>query len=310
MQVTESVAKLFGLPGVPASAKITIDRAAPSNCPAVDPQASFTGESVKLLLLWFDGIGCDTILVPGSIGTTLVEQFAARVHVGIYRVSRRDPDYLQTITTMMTESQKRSVLCMIDEADFLDPEFAFLQPTPATGLDQLVDRHEFTNAATGSTIVAGSGLRMAVVVSDSKLYHDTGSRNIVGYNGPCGNDALQASALFLDAAVLSASPFARHLLPDIVVALILTANEMRARFTCGQLKTLMTPRVLLQWAHFIQNRPWRADTLDAIIHLVKKSLAFVLLDRCSSSDQAAVYRIVEKHLLNVYKANLPAGATY
>lgn len=271
--------------------------------------------------------------------SSLGEQFCARLGLGLYRVACHGrmefPELIgghrlasevgpQGEVSIKPASKWEALLIAIKSLTGLGPrmiwvdgpvvramregcvvlldEFNFLHPTVFGGLNTILDAATFTIPETGETISAARGFRIMLTGNgvdggaDAVLYRGISKVNIAGLDRPCGMRVKYNSPTEDAAIILAAHPQISPVIIDVMVKL---AEKVREGFASGQMETVISTRKLVQWASLIEARPWKNDTANDILELLKKTLDFALLDVRPPQEQEAIHTMLDTFLRQV-----------
>lgn len=203
MKVVKKLKDLFNI-DVPDTATIEAEDLPPESTPTIQKNYFFIKDMVKKLILWNDGIGGHSLILTGPTGcgkSSLVEQFCARLGLGVYRVPCHGRLEFQELVggyrladkVHVAEEEGRplakvgkweALLIALKNLSGVGPkmiwvdgpvvkamregcvvmldEFNFLHPTVFGGLNTILDGATFTIPETGETVIAQDGFRVAL----------------------------------------------------------------------------------------------------------------------------------------------------
>jgi cobaltochelatase CobS len=203
MKVTKKLKDVFNL-DVPDTVPIEVEDQPPQTTPKPLKGYFFNKETIKRLLLWINGIAGPSIILTGPTGcgkSSVIEQFCARLGIGVYRVPCHGRMEFQELIGgfRLADEVKRAedegkplakigkwealivalknlsgigpkmiwidgpvIRAMREGCVVLLDEFNFLHPTVFGGLNSILDAASFVVPETGEIITAQAGFRVAM----------------------------------------------------------------------------------------------------------------------------------------------------
>jgi cobaltochelatase CobS len=291
--------------------------------PAEEASYQFRDELVRRLLLWHGGIAGRNLLVQGPTGSgksSLIEQFANRMGIAVYRVPCHGRSEFSDFTGQLVIKQDGSTefvlgalpLAMKTGGVILFDEINFLPPSVSGALNTLLDGGPLLLPETGEVIEPHPAFRVAATgnavdqCDDASLYRGTQRMNLamlqrflmakVGYLSPME-----------EAVVLN--KVAPRLPPQLIQSLVTTAEDVREAFLKGDIETVLSTRTMVKMSRVLEAR--LPLVMKNTMEEAKFALRFTLLDGVKAEDAKAIEGTLERRgvpdLSNVQATSIPAN---
>lgn len=320
-RTTVSIAKLFGVPGIPEKHKIEINKERTHFVPKVEDEYQFRKELLSDLLAWYmlSRDSREGMLLTGPTGSgksSVIKQIAARMNLPVQHAvghARMELDELIGTKTIMdgdivwedgplTTALRYGHIFLLDEFDLIDPGVI-------TGLNGVVE---------GSALVLGANGGEVVEPHQDFRFVITGNTNGAGDANGLYQGTLQQNAAMMDRVWVVEVGYPD---PDqelkiltvkfpkmptqIVTKMIEVANEVRGLFmgdpegsssqqgSGGQIEVTMSTRTLTRWVQlssFFQSKA--LDNINPFEYALDRALA----NRASPETKVALREIVQRHL--------------
>jgi len=301
-----SIAKTFGLEGIPEELTTTGFAERTPFVPALDPDYQFRKELLSDVLAWYTLGGIEGLYLTGPTGSgksTIITQVAARLNIPVQRVTAHSrletPELvghyalvngsMSFVDGPLTTAMREGHWFLLDEIDLLDPATAaglngIVEGAPLVipekGGEMVVPAPGFSFIATGNTAGAGD---------QTGLYQGTMRQNLafldrfwmveVGYSEP----GLEYEILAKVAPGIPA---------EIRNGMVAYANEVRKLFVAGQLEVTLSTRTLVRWAKLSEFfRPMSAQGINPLKHALDRALSFRAEPETRSSLSEIAQRI-------------------
>lgn len=274
--------------------------------PACEPAYQFRDELVRRLLLWHGGVAGRNLLVQGPTGSgksSLIEQFANRMGIAVYRVPCHGRTEFSDFTGQLVIKQDGSTefvhgalpLAMKAGGVILFDEINFLPPSVSGALNTVLDGGPLLLPETGEVIEPHANFRVAATGNavdqgdDVALYRGTQRMNLamlqrflvakVGYLTPME-----------EAVVLNKA--APKLPPQLIESLVTTAEDVRDAFMKGDIETVLSTRTMVKMSRILEAR--LPLVIKSTMEETKFALRFVLLDGVKVEDAKAIEGTLER----------------
>ncbi|TYO96749.1 cobaltochelatase CobS [Geothermobacter ehrlichii] len=300
-----SIAKTFGLEGIPEELTVRGYAERTPFVPAIDPDYQFRKDLLSDILAWHMLGGIEGLYLTGPTGSgksTLVTQVAARLNIPVHRVTAHSrletPELvghhalvngsMTFVDGPLTTAMREGHWFLLDEIDLLDPATAaglngIVEGSPLVipekGGEMVVPAPGFCFIATGNT--AGSG-------DQTGLYQGTLRQNLafmdrfwmveVGYPEEEQERTILAKA-------------APGIPEEIRSGMIAYATEVRKLFMAGQIEVTLSTRTLVRWARLAEFfRPLASQGKNPLHHALERAFTF----RASPETRDALAEIAQR----------------
>ena len=274
--------------------------------PAEESSYQFRDELVRRLLLWHGGIAGRNLLVQGPTGSgksSLIEQFANRMGIAVYRVPCHGRSEFSDFTGQLVIKQDGSTefvhgalpLAMKTGGVILFDEINFLPPSVSGALNTVLDGGPLLLPETGEVIEPHASFRVAATGNavdqgdDASLYRGTQRMNLamlqrflmakVGYLTPME-----------EAVVLN--KVAPRLPSQLIQSLVKTADDVREAFLKGDIETVLSTRTMVKMSRVLEAR--LPLVMKNAMEETKFALRFTLLDGVKAEDAKAIEGTLER----------------
>lgn len=274
--------------------------------PAVESSYQFRDELVRRLLLWHGGIAGRNLLVQGPTGSgksSLIEQFANRMGIAVYRVPCHGRSEFSDFTGQLVIKQDGSTefvhgalpMAMKTGGVILFDEINFLPPSVSGALNTVLDGGPLLLPETGEVIEPHASFRVAATGNavdqgdDASLYRGTQRMNLamlqrflmakVGYLTPME-----------EAVVLN--KVAPRLPSQLIQSLVKTADDVREAFLKGDIETVLSTRTMVKMSRVLEAR--LPLVMKNAMEETKFALRFTLLDGVKAEDAKAIEGTLER----------------
>lgn len=292
--------------GVGPEALVEVREEASPFIPAKDDAYKFREDLVRAAMIWNSGIAGRNFLVHGPTGSgksSLVEQFANRMGIPVYRVPCHSRSEFGEFTGQLTVKSDGSTefvygalpRAMREGAIILFDEFNFI-PAGVTGaLNTVLDGGPLLLPETGEIIQPHPNFRIAATGNGVDQGDDVASwRGTQRMNLALVQRFLSVKVDYLDpideAQALHVN--APGLPGTMIEDLIKTATDVRQAFVKGDLETTMGTRVLVKMCRILNARLTKVEE-DALAE-VKFSLGLTLTNGVKQSDARAIEGTLER----------------
>ena len=284
-----SIAKTFGIEGVPDTLMVKGRSERTEFVPDIDPDYIFRKDVLSDVLAWHTFGANEGLWLTGPTGsgkTSILDQVAARLNipvwtanghgrletpelVGHYALINGNMDY---VYGPLTQAMKNGDWFRLDEIDYLDP-------ATSAGLNTVVEGRPLVIPEKGGEIIKpAKGFKFAVtsnsagngdstglyqgVVRQNIAFMDRFWMTIVGYPE-------EAQELTILKKVVPSIP------EEIHKTMIEYANQVRKQFQAQQIEVTMSTRTLVRWARLADFfRPLKGKGVNPIHHALDRALAF------------------------------------
>ncbi len=299
----KTIKELFG---VGPAAPIQIPDSDSPFVPAADLTYQFRDEMVRRLMLWHGGIAGRNLLVQGPTGSgksSLIEQFASKMGIAVYRVPCHGRSEFSDFTGQLIIKKDGSTefvhgalpLAMKTGSVILFDEINFLPPAVSGALNTVLDGGPLLLPETGEVIEPHPAFRVAATGNaidqgdDVPLYRGTQRMNLamlqrflvakVGYLG-----AMEEAVVLNKVAPL--------LPPQLIESLVNTAQDVRDAFLKGDIETVLSTRTLVKMSRILEAR--LPLVVNSTLDETKFALRFALLDGVKVEDAKAIEGTLER----------------
>lgn len=292
--------------------------------PAQEPSYQFRDELVRRLLLWHGGIAGRNLLVSGPTGSgksSLIEQFANRMGIAVYRVPCHGRSEFSDFTGQLVIKQDGSTefvhgalpLAMKTGGIILFDEMNFLPPSVSGALNTVLDGGPLLLPETGEVIEPHANFRVAATGNavdqgdDVALYRGTQRMNLAMLQR-----FLMAKVGYLSAMeeAVVLNKVAPRLPPELIQSLVKTADDVRAAFMKGDIETVLSTRTMVKMSRILEAR--LPLVLKNTMEETKFALRFTLLDGVKVEDAKAIEGTLERRgvpdLSNAQATSTPASS--
>jgi cobaltochelatase CobS len=302
-QMIKTIKELFG---VGPAVNIDYPGATGPFVPAEESSYQFRDELVRRLLLWHGGIAGRNLLVQGPTGSgksSLIEQFANRMGIAVYRVPCHGRSEFGDFTGQLVIKQDGSTefvhgalpLAMKTGGVILFDEINFLPPSVSGALNTVLDGGPLLLPETGEVIEPHPSFRIAATGNavdqgdDAALYRGTQRMNLAMLQR-----FLMAKVGYLssmeEAVVLN--KVAPRLPATLIQSLVKTAEDVRDAFQKGDIETVLSTRTMVKMSRILEAR--LPLVLKNPMDETKFALRFTLLDGVKVEDAKAIEGTLER----------------
>lgn len=274
--------------------------------PERDDAYMFREDLVRALMIWHSGIAGRNFLVHGPTGSgksSLIEQFANRMGIPVFRVPCHSRSEFGEFTGQLTVKQDGSTefvygalpRAMREGAIMLFDEFNFI-PAGVTGaLNTVLDGGPLLLPETGEIIKPHPNFRIAATGNGVDQGDDAAAfRGIQRMNLALVQRFLVTKVDYLDP--LEEAKALHHNAPGLpgsmIEDLIKSATDIRNAFVKGDLETTLGTRVLVKMCRILNARLNKVEE-DALAE-VKFSLGLTLTNGAKQSDARAIEGTLER----------------
>jgi cobaltochelatase CobS len=274
--------------------------------PAGESSYQFRDELVRRLLLWHGGIAGRNLLVQGPTGSgksSLIEQFANRMGIAVYRVPCHGRSEFSDFTGQLVIKQDGSTefvhgalpMAMKTGGVILFDEINFLPPAVSGALNTVLDGGPLLLPETGEVIEPHASFRVAATGNavdqgdDASLYRGTQRMNLAMLQR-----FLMAKVVYLtpmeEAVVLN--KVAPRLPSQLIQSLVKTADDVREAFLKGDIETVLSTRTMVKMSRVLEAR--LPLVMKNAMEETKFALRFTLLDGVKAEDAKAIEGTLER----------------
>lgn len=300
-----SIAKTFGIEGVPEELTIQGYHEGSPFVPRLDQHYLFRKDLLSDILAWHMLGGTEGLYLTGPTGSgksTLVLQVAARLNIPVHRVTAHSrletPELIghyalvsgsmSFVDGPLTTAMREGHWFLLDEIDLLDPATAaglngIVEGAPLVipekGGEMVCPAPGFCFIATGNT--AGSG-------DQTGLYQGTLRQNLAFLDRfwmvEVGYPEMEQELSILS-RVVPALP------EELRKGMISFAAEVRKLFVGGQVEVTLSTRTLVRWAKMAEFfRPLAAQGKNPLLHALERALSF----RAEPESRSALAEIAQR----------------
>lgn len=301
----DSVAKVFGLPDVPASIMVDVRDVQSEMVPKRNDNYFFRKDVLSDLLAWHSGATNDPLYLTGPTGagkSSIVTQVAARLNIPLYVVSCHErlelPElfgrYVVKAGEMVWQNgplieglkDPSSPWILLDEVDTLEPG-------TFTGLNAILEGR--------SVIIPETGERIDPSKSGAKIIcagNTNGGGDRTGFYQATKQQNLATMGRFMIVEVAYPSQKEEEALlektvpqvPELVrQKMVAVANDVRRLFQTGEIEVTLDTRSLIRWANlafFFRGKP----NVNVIQYALDRAVGF----RTSETSRNSLHELVQR----------------